>query len=151
MVAVMAPMTTTGAPIPTTFHQNMSMMCTFLSPPQDRTMRPRPPQAPAVTEKPRPRLHRVPVVTVVCLSAALLIVLGLVFVPFPNPYVAGYLRLAGVLVVVPPLLGLVGAMAALLDRRLDQRDRAAWAVGSAMAGFIGVMAYFVLGTLIFGP
>lgn len=92
-----------------------------------------------------------PVVTVVCLTAALLIVLGLVIVPFPNPYVAGYLRLAGVLVVVPPLLGLVGAMAALLDRRLDRSDRAAWAVGSGVAGFIGVMAYFVLGTLIFGP
>lgn len=92
-----------------------------------------------------------PVVTVVCLTAALLILLGLVVVPFPNPYVAGYLRLAGALLVVPPLLGLVGAMAALLDRRLDRSDRAAWAVGSGVAGVIGVMAYFVLGTLIFGP
>lgn len=92
-----------------------------------------------------------PVATVVCLSLALLVVLGLVFVPFPNPYVDGYLRLAGVLLVVPPLLGLVGAVAALLDRRLERSYRAAWAIGSGVAGFIGVMAFFVLGTLIFGP
>jgi hypothetical protein len=114
-------------------------------------MPPRPPQAPAVTEKPAPHLHRVPVVTVACLSVALLVVLGLLFVPFPNPYVDGYLRLAGVLLVAPPLLGLVGAMAALLDRRLERSYRAAWAIGSGVAGFIGVMAFFVLGTLIFGP
>ncbi|WP_396599189.1 hypothetical protein [Frigoribacterium sp. R86507] len=100
---------------------------------------------------PAPRLRRVPVATVVCLSVALLVVLGLLFVPFPNPYVAGYLRLAGVLLVAPPLLGLVGAVAALLDRRLERSYRAAWAIGSGVAGFIGVMAFFVLGTLIFGP
>lgn len=92
-----------------------------------------------------------PVATVVCLSVALLVVLGLLFVPFPDPYVAGHLRLGGVLLLAPPLLGLVGAVAALLDRRLERSYRAAWAIGSGVAGFIGVTAFFVLGTLIFGP
>jgi branched-subunit amino acid ABC-type transport system permease component len=49
---------------------------------------------------------------------------------------------------LPPAHGLLGCVAALLDRRLASDDKRTWAIGSALAGFAGVIALLVIATLV---
>ena len=86
------------------------------------------------------RHRRIPIVTVVCLAATLGLLLLMTFVPLPNP--------GGLLIFAPPALGLLGCAAALLDRRLEREDKRDWAIGSALAGFVGVVAFFMIASWI---
>jgi 4-hydroxybenzoate polyprenyltransferase len=84
--------------------------------------------------------RRLPIVTLVCLGATLGALVALGFLAQSVP--------AGLLLGAPPALGLLGSVAALLDRRLDREDRRDWAIGSALSGFVGVVALYVVVTLV---
>lgn len=84
--------------------------------------------------------RRLPIVTLVCLGATLGALVALGFLGGSVP--------AGLLLGAPPALGLLGSVAALLDRRLDREDRSDWAIGSALSGFVGVVALYVVVTLV---
>jgi hypothetical protein len=99
----------------------------------------------------RPTRPRVPVVTLSCSTAAVAIVLVVLVVPIPAPDPDGSWHLAGLWVFAPPVLGLIGAAAALLDRGLAPVVRLPWAVVSAASGLLAVWGYFMLGTLLWGP
>jgi len=88
-----------------------------------------------------PRRHRrIPIITAMCLATALCLLLLIAFVPSSNPN--------GALIWGPPALGLLGCIAALLDRRLESRNRRTWATWSALSGFLGVVALLIIATLI---
>jgi hypothetical protein len=93
--------------------------------------------------------RRVPRIAAVLLAAAfvLLILLSVL----PSPYVSGGARLALFLLLLPPLLAFGGTLAALLDRKIGQKGKTLWAVGSTLFGLVCVPALFVLVTLITGP
>jgi hypothetical protein len=88
----------------------------------------------------RSRRRRLPLVTLVCLGATLGALVALGFLGGSVP--------AGLLIAAPPALGLLGSVAALLDRRLDREDRRDWAIGSALSGFVGVVALYIVATLV---
>ncbi|MBD8705001.1 hypothetical protein IFT51_14750 [Frigoribacterium sp. CFBP 13712] len=84
--------------------------------------------------------RRIPIITVVCLAATLGLLLLMAFVPLPDP--------GGLLIYAPPALGLLGGAAALLDRQLEHEDKRDWAIGSALAGFVGVIAFLIIASWI---
>lgn len=90
-------------------------------------------------DDPRPH-HRIPVITASCLTTALCLLLLIAFVPSSNPN--------GALIWGPPALGLLGCIAALLDRRLESRNRRKWATWSALSGLLGVAVLLIIATLI---
>jgi hypothetical protein len=86
------------------------------------------------------RHHRIPIITALCLATALCLLLLIAFVPSSNPN--------GALIWGPPALGLLGCITALLDRRLESRNRGRWATWSALGGFLGVAVLLIIATLI---
>jgi hypothetical protein len=84
--------------------------------------------------------RHIPVVTVMCLGIALGLLILMSIVRLPG---AG-----GLYFCLPPALALLGCVAALLDRRLASDDKRTWAIGSALAGFAGVIALLVIATLV---
>ena len=106
---------------------------------------------PGPEQEHHPEQRRAPLVTVACLGAALMLLLVMALVPLPSPYVSGGLRLGGLLLCIPPALGLLGAVGAVLDRRLERGRRRGWAIASALAGFVGVWALLVIVTFVSGP
>ena len=84
--------------------------------------------------------RRLPIVTLVRLGATFGALVALGFLAQSVP--------AELLIAAPPALGLLGSVAALLDRRLDREDRRDWAIGSALSGFVGVVALYIVATLV---
>lgn len=99
----------------------------------------------------RSRRRHVPVTTIVLLTVGAVVLALVSFELVPNPDVGGGARLVVFLLLVPPALGLAGAVTASRDRRLGDQGRVLWSVASGLGGFLQVFFAFVLVTLIAGP
>lgn len=100
----------------------------------------------------RPR-RQLPTITIVLMAIAFRFTLVLAFGDLPSPYIPGmgFLRLGGLLILIPIFLEFVGAVAAVCYRTIERDSRVGWAVLSGVSGFIEIWVLFTLDTLIGGP
>lgn len=99
------------------------------------------------------RPHRtVPAIAVTLMSIALALTFLLLFTDIDEPYIGeSNARYGALLILVPPALFFMAAVAARLDRSIKRQTRFGWTVISAGIGLLYIPALLTFTMLIWGP
>lgn len=99
----------------------------------------------------RPR-RTVPAVAVALMAIALVLTLLLLLTDIDEPYIGeSNAHYGAVLILVPPALFFMAAVAARFDRAVNSQTRIAWTVISAGIGLLYIPAFWIFTVLIWGP
>lgn len=99
----------------------------------------------------RPR-RTVPAAAVVLMTIALALTLLLIFTDIDEPYIGeSNAHYGAVLILVPPALFFMAAVAARFDRSVNSQTRVGWTVISAGIGLLYIPAFVTFTVLIWGP